>query len=243
MAVLTFPGASAVLAAQAAAMPQPDQQCGPFAAYAVLHAVVDACEVPAMLDIATAAGTAIWPHDVAAWRPAGAPLDRTGWDRLPIVARPEESGTNAADLAGGVTEVTRGSVSVVPVSAMGLDVDLLAALLQSIARSEAPIGVIANVRTGALDPGTAWDVGHFVVLWAVDVAGPDGARVAIADSYQENGAPGEAPGCRWVPLGRLADGIGAPPGRGLLLLVAADEQRAVADLVTAAGLDPTIWST
>jgi hypothetical protein len=82
-----------------------------------------------------------------------------------------------------------------------------------------------------------------VVLWAVDVAGPEGARAAVADTYQEVGAPGEPAGCRWVPLARLADAFGAAPGRGLLLMVPADEVVTVTGLVTAAGLEPTIWST
>lgn len=247
MAVLTFPEADAVLAAQAATLPQPDQLCGPFAAYAALHAVLDPSEVPAMVRIAVASATAIWPHDFAAWRPTGAPLDRTSWDRLPAAADSGASGTDAAGLARGVAEVTRGSVAVVPVSGVGMGADTLAALLVGIAGSEVPIGVVANLRTGALDPDPDpdpdWDVGHFVVLWAVDVASPDDARAAVADTYREVGAPGEPAGCRWVPLVRLADAVGTAPGRGLLLMVRADEAVTVTALVTAAGLEPAIWST
>ncbi len=243
MAVLTFPGADAVLAAQEAALPQPDQLCGPFAARAALHAVLDPLEVPTMVRIAAASATAIWPHDIAAWRPAGAPLDRTGWDPLPVAPDPEASGTDAAGLARGVAQVTGGSLAVVPVSGAGADADSLASLLVGIAGSEVPIGVVANVRTGALDPEIDWDVGHFVVLWAVDVAGPDGARAAVADTYREVGALGEPAGCRWVPLERLAIAIDAAPGRGLLLMVRDDDVVTVTALVTAAGLEPTIWST
>ncbi len=243
MAVLTLPGADAVLAAQAATLPQPDHLCGPFAAHAALHAVQAPSEAPTMVRIAAASGTTIWPHDVAGSRPAGTPWDRTGWDRLPVAPDPEASGTDAAGLADGVAAVTRGSVAVVPASGVGAGADSLGALLVGIAGSEVPIGVVANLRTGALDPDTDWDVGHFVVLWAVDVAGSHGGRAAVADAYREVGAPGEPPGCRWVPLALLADAIGAAPGRGLLLMVRADEVATVTGLVTAAGLESTIWST
>ncbi|MGI8938519.1 MAG: DUF6885 family protein [Iamia sp.] len=245
MAVLTFLGADAVLAAQAASLPQPDQLCGPFAAHAALHAVLDHAQVPGMVRIAAASASAIWSHDVAGWRPAGAPLDRTGWDLLPTARDPEASGTDAAGLARGIAEVTGGAVAVVPVAGAGTDADpdAVAALLVGIAGSEVPIGVVANVATGALDPDRDWDVGHFVVLWAVDATDPEGGRVAVADSYREGGDPGEPAGCRWVPLARLADAIGDAPGRGLLLLVRADHASVATGLVTGAGLASTIWST
>lgn len=243
MAVLTFPGANAVLAAQAATLPQPDQLCGPFAAHAALHAVLEPADVPAMVRIAAASGTAIWPHDVATDRPAGAPRDRTGWDGLPTAPEPGASGTDATGLADGVAATTGGAVAVVPVSGLGADTESLSTLLVSIPEPKVPVGVLANLRTGALDPDADWDVGHFVALWAVDAAAPGDRRVAMADNYPELGASGEPPGCRWVPLARLAVAIGAPPGRGLLIVVAADAAARVTDLVTAAGLDPTIWST
>lgn len=246
MAVLTFPGAEAVLAAQAATLAQPDQLCGPFVAHAALHAVLDPTEVPTLLDLAVASGSAIWPHDVPAWRPAGAQSNPVGWDRLPAAMDPEESGTDAAGLADGIAGTTDASVAVVPVAGRGADADALSDLLVAIATAGMATGVVANVRTGALDPGPNGhdrDVGHFVALWAVDLSGPDGARVAVADTYRELGAPGEPVGCRWVPVARLADAMGAAPGRGLLLLVRAEDEATVAGLVTTAGLEPTLWST
>lgn len=229
MAVLTLPGAEAVLAAQVAALPQPDQLCGPFSARAALHAVLDPLDVPSLVEVATAAGTSIWPHDVAAHRPAGGAFHRTGWDVLPTAPDPGSSGTHAAGLARGVVAATGGAVAVVPVSGVGAAVDRLVALLVALAAAAVPVGVVANVATAALDPGTDWDVGHFVVLWALDA---EGARVAVADTYPELGAPGEPPGCRWVPLARLAAAISAPPGRGLLLLAPVDREAEVAALVT-----------
>lgn len=243
MAVLTFPGADAVLAVQSATLPQPDQLCGPFAAHAALHSVLDASEVPSLADIARASGSAIWPHDMAAWRPAGAPLDRRGWDELPTASGPGASGTNAAGLADGIVAVTDGAVAVVPVAGRSTDPDQLLGLVTAVAQAAEPVGVLANVWTGALDPGTAWEVGHFVLLWAVDPDGPGGPTVAVADTYRELGAPGERPGCRWVNVERLAAAVAAPPGRGLLLVTSAAAAPAVMGTINTAGLAPTIWST
>lgn len=231
-------GADAVLAAQAARLPQPDQLCGPFAASAALHAVL--ADPPGVLDVALLAGTAIWPHDVAAWRPAGAPLDRTGWDRLPRAGSPEESGTDGTGLLGAIGPATDDRVIAVPASGPAWTARALGALLDGVAAASYPLGVVANVRTGPLGgagrTGTTWDVGHFVVLW-----GLAGDRVALADSYRELGAPEGPAGCRLVPLDALADALAAPPGRGVLLLVAAENAAATRALVRAAGLSLEPW--
>jgi hypothetical protein len=240
MAVLTFPGAEAVLAAQSAALPQPDQLCGPFSALVALHAVLAPTDVPTLGEIAMASGSAIWPHDMAAWRPAGATGDRSSWTGLPRAPSAEASGTDADGLAGGVAAATDGSVVAVPVSGAGAAADALAGLLLAITAADVRVGVVANLSTGALDPGAGWDVGHFVVLWAVDVDHPDGVRVAVADTYRELGAPGQPPGCRWVTIASLT---AASPGRGLLLLVRSESALAVRDLVATAGLDSMIWCT
>ncbi len=240
MAVLSLPGAGAVLAAQAAALPQPDQLCGPFAARAALHAVLDPSEVPSLEVLARAAGTSVWPEEVAGHRPRGATPHRTGWDDLPVAADPGASGTDAVGLARGVVAATEGAVTVVPVAGTGATAEALMALLAGIAGADVAVGVVANARTGILDPASGWDVGHFVVLWALD---PDAGRVAVADTYPELGAPDEPPGCRWVPLADLAAAVGAPPGRGLLLVLHPDGEAAVRALVAGIGLATTIWST
>lgn len=233
-----FPGADRVLAAQAAALPQPDQLCGPFAAYAALHAVLPS--PPSMVDLARAAGTSIWPYDVSGWRPAGAPWDRTGWDELPVAASEGGSGTDAAGLAIAVATLTRGAVEVVPVAGAGADVERVRALLAAVAGAAYPLGVVANVRTGALDPDAGFDVGHFVILWAYDGVHD---LVSVADSYAELGTPGQPSGCREVDLSALVAAISAPPGRGLLLLARRSEADAARELVRAAGLSADLWST
>ncbi|MBB6628009.1 hypothetical protein H5V45_11840 [Nocardioides sp. KIGAM211] len=244
-AVRPFRGADAVLAAQAARLPQPDQLCGPFAAAAALHAVLP--DPPDVVEVARLAGTAIWPHDVAAWRPAGAPLDRTGWDVLPHAASAEDSGTDGTGLLGAIGPATGDRVVAVPASGPGWTADALGDLLGAVHEASYAVGVVANVRTGPLAAGDGagggptWDVGHFVVLWGT--AGPPGAptHVAVADTYRELGEPGAPPGCRLVPLGALAAGLAAPPGRGLLLLVAPADAPATRALVEDAGLRVAPW--
>ncbi len=223
-----FRGADRVLAAHGPALPQPDQLCGPFSAWAALHVVVPA--PPSVGELAVAAGTRIWPHDVAAWRPDGAPLLRTGWNTLPPAVRIEDAGTDAAGLAAGIATLCP-DVAVVPAS--GADWSGLHALLDD----DLQAGVLANVRTGPIAPaGVGWDVGHFVVLWGRT----DGGRVAVADTYRELGAPGLPPGCRLVDVESLAQAL---VGRGLLLLTAAEHADDVRARVRVAGLSTDLWST
>lgn len=241
--VRRLPGADRVLAAHGRALPQPDQLCGPFTARMALHAVL--AEPPSVSDLARAAGTRIWPHDVAAWRPAGEALIRTGWDDLPAAASIDTCGTNATGLAAGV-EMTCPTVGVVPAGGGG-DV---AALIVALRDLDRPLGLLANLRTGPVAPpvpphispdasaetsieGATWDVGHFVVLW-----GTHGSQVAIADSYASLGTPGLPPGCRLVDGDALAEAL---IGRGLLVLaVDLDQVKAV---VAEHGFDDQLWST
>ncbi|WP_228942785.1 DUF6885 family protein [Nocardioides sp. Leaf374] len=262
-----LPGAERVLAAHGPALPQPDQLCGPFAAALALHAVLASpastgaappastraaapAAVPSATAIAVAAGTAIWPHDVADWRPEGAPLLRTGWDELPRAAALGHSGTDAAGLLRGVEAAAGDRVVVVPVPGSALDAGALGALLERLRAAGRPVGVVANVRTGPISPpGATWDVGHFVVLLAHDPEGgsgpgsESGGRVLVGDTYAELGAPGLPPGCRWVAVEALAEALAAPPGRGLLLLAGREDEAAVAGLVDAAGLPRGVWAT
>lgn len=235
MALALLPGAERVLAAQTAALPQPDQLCGPFTAAAALHAVLD--DPPGVTELALASGTHVWPHDVAAWRPAGAPLDRRGWDVLPTAPSPEASGTDAAALVAGIGIATAGRVSVLAVPGSA-DPAPYRTLLADLVRAPYPLAVLANVRTGGL--GVAWDVGHFVGLWAYDA---EADEVGLADTYVELGAEGLPPGARTVGVPALAAALSAPPGRGLLLLTRPDDVVAASGSVAAAGLPTGVWAT
>ncbi|WP_445255731.1 DUF6885 family protein [Nocardioides aurantiacus] len=234
MDLLTLPGGGRVLARHREVLPQPDQLCGPFAAHVGLHAVLDA--PPAVTDLAVAAGTRVWPEDVAAWRPAGAPLLRTGWDRLAEAPDVGASGTDAAGVTAAVRALTGAEVVGVPGS--GLTVASLGGLLVALLTGP-PVGVLANVRTGALDPDAGFDVGHFVVVWG---ACADGSQVGIADTYAELGAPGEPPGCRRVDVAALHAGLAAPPGRGLLLLAPPGGGGELGAMVARSGVRTGEWA-
>ncbi len=227
-----FPGSDRVLARHAPALPQPDQLCGPFAAHVALHAVADT--PPSVTDLAVASGTRVLPGDHTAWRPPVTAPDTTGWAELPRAAGPEESGTDAAGLAAGLTSL--GTAEVIPVREVAPAplARLLAALLDG-----PPVGVLANVRTGAMDPAAPFDVGHFVVLWGCSA---DGSLVGVADTYPELGDPGQPAGCRVVPLEALHAGLTAAPGRGLLLLVTPDDAPVVRRLASGSGATSSPWS-
>lgn len=239
MDLLTFPGADRVLTAHRAALPQPDQLCGPFSALVALHAVLDADGIPPIGSLAAAAGTAIWPHDVEQWRPAGSPMDRTGWDGLPPAPSIEDSGTSAAGLVAGLETRIGGRVSVTAVPAAELATSSLRRLLTDLAQARFPVGIVANLRTGPIaPPGMSWDVGHFVVLCAIDL---ERNEVLLADTYAELGAAGMPPGCRTVSLASLVEALSAPPGRGLLLLIRPADQVSALALVADAGLATRGW--
>lgn len=233
MGLVPFPGADRVLARHREVLPQPDQLCGPFSAHVALHAVLDA--PPSVTTLAVASGTRVFPSDVAEWRPPGAPLDTSGWGVVPHARTREESGTDATGVGAGVAATTPAEV----VAARDLDVAGLRALLVTLTTGP-DVGVVANVRTGALDPGAPFDVGHFVVLHGVSA---DGTAVGVADTYAELGDPAEPTGCRVVTTEALHAGLSAPPGRGLLLLTAEADADDVRRRVVEAGGSTGLWST
>ncbi len=212
-----LPGADRVLAAQAAALPQADAMCGPFAARAALHALGPVLPepLPTLDDLALACGT-------------------------------RATGTDAPGLCRGVEESTGGAVAVVP-AAPGPEAAgsaPLGRLLTALVGGE-QVGVIAHLRTGPVvagGPADGWDVGHFVCVWSLDPPGV-ARRVGLADSYPSLGRPGLPPGCRTVRLADLDRAMRLPPGRGLLLLVPAPGREAARTMVRRAGLDPRPWST
>lgn len=241
MALLTLPGSDRILAAHGPALPQPDQLCGPFSARLALHAVLDEIDVPDLLTLAAASGTAVWAEDLSNTRPLGAPPDLTGWDHLPRASSSDMSGTDAVGLIAGLQATVGPLVGVVPVLGADLTAYRLGQLLTTIADAGRPLAVVANLRTGPVTPADpGWDVGHFVVLCGID---PEHQEVIVADTYAELTGPGMLSGCRRVRLADLARALAAPPGRGLLLLVAKGEETDLRAMATDTGLTVQTWAT
>ncbi|MGB7424623.1 MAG: hypothetical protein WA903_06950, partial [Ornithinimicrobium sp.] len=241
LALLTLPGSDRVLAVHGPALPQPDQLCGPFSARLALHGILGEAEVPDLLTLATASGTALWPKDLSSSRPLNAPPDLTGWDDLPRAFSADMGGTEAVGLIAGLEATVGSLVGVVPILGADLTAYRLGQLLTSIAVAGRPVGVVANLRTGPItpvDPG--WDVGHFVVLCGID---PEPQEVMVADTYAELTGPGLPPGCRKVTVAALAQALAAPPGRGLLLLVPISDESELRATVAGAGLTVATWTT
>ncbi|MGB3764609.1 MAG: hypothetical protein WA966_15450 [Ornithinimicrobium sp.] len=240
MALLTLPGCDRILAVHGPALPQPDQLCGPFSARLALHAVLDQADVPDLITLATASDTALWPEDLSSTRPLDAPEDLSGWDHLPRASSAEAGGTDAVGLIAGLEATVGLLVGVVPVLGADLTAYRLGRLLTSIADAGRPLAVVANLRTGPVTPtDPSWDVGHFVVLCGVD---PERQEVIVADTYAELTGPDLPPGCRRVPVGDLARGLTASPGRGLLLLVPKAEEDELRVTVTGSGLTVATWT-
>ncbi|WP_072806575.1 DUF6885 family protein [Rhodococcoides yunnanense] len=236
MTLTEFPGAARVLAAQAVALPQPDQLCGPFSASVALAGILDD-GIPTVTALALASGSTLWPGDIPRARPPRVPVTRDGWNVLPIAGTPEEAGTDAARLAAGIETLTEHRVSVIPVARPGV-IDLRRLLGELLDRT-IEFALLANVRTGPIVESD-WDVGHFVVLWAFDQTTGD---VAVADTYAELGVAGLPAGCRLVGSNALAEAMSADGGRGLLLLVPTLEHGAALDLAGDLGLRTEVWST
>lgn len=253
--VSPFPAAAGLLAAHAAALPQPDQLCGPFAARLAVAALTD-LPVPEVAAFARAAGTAVWPHDVPDARPPGAPPHTDAWDGVARAGTPEAAGTSAPGVGRAVTELSGGALAAVPATG-----DWTAGRLSTLldALRDAPVVVLANVLTGefrgagapvaalerfldtgddAVLPGPDWSVGHFVVLYGRR-DGSGGMLLAVADTYPQLGDRGR----HLQPVGRVAAALARdrPRSGGLVLVTPAGGRDAVAGAVRDAGLEVGWW--
>ncbi|MBC3192109.1 hypothetical protein H7X46_13635 [Pseudonocardia sp. C8] len=255
MAFVPFTGIDQLLAAHAAALPQPDQMCGPFAARLAV-ATLSAGPVPELGAFARAAGTTIWPHDLAATRPPGAPPRTDAWSGVDRAAAPDRAGTSAPGVGRAVEELSGGALAAVPASGTWTP-DRLRVLLDGLTGT--PVVPVANVETGwfvaagtpaaALEafletgddaglPGPDWRAGHFVVLYGRE-DGPAGTLLAVADTYPQLGDRGR----HRQPLPRVARALARRRrGTGGIVLVTADGHRGpVTDAVRAAGLRGEWW--
>lgn len=236
MTAVEFPSAREILDAHSAALPQPDQLCGPFSASVALAGILDDA-VPSVVELALASGSQVWPGDLAGARPPGVLVDRRGWDSLPTAVSPDRAGTDAAGLGEGIGTVCNGRVAVIPVAAP--NADDLRRLLGHLTVGSLQFALLANLRTGVIVESD-WDVGHFVILWGFDDTTDD---VAVADTYAELGTAGMPPGCRLVKADSLADAMRVDGGRGLLMLVRTEMHDVALELVAGLGLNTDPWST
>lgn len=227
-----FPGAGSIVSALDRVLPQPDQLCGPFSASVALTAVLDE-DAPDVTALAIASGSAIWPGEIESARPPGTPRLTDGWDVLPRAVSTDTAGTTAAGLAAGIETATVHRVAVVPI--MGPGAEGLRLLLARLADAPFRFGLVANVHTAELTEFD-WSVGHFVTVWGFD---PVADVVAIADTYQELGAPDMPPGCRTVSADAFASAMSE---RGLLLIVDNEVHHAAVGLVRSLELRHDLWS-
>ncbi|BBG02113.1 MULTISPECIES: DUF6885 family protein [Pseudonocardia] len=260
MAFVPFTGVDALLAEHAAALPQPDQLCGPFAARLAVVALTgrsrSAEPVPDVTAFARAAGSAIWPHDLPGARPPGVPPRTDLWPGLDRAADERSAGTSAAGTGRAVEQLSDGTLAAVPVSGTWTP-DRLRVLLDGLtgmpvlpvanvdtgrfvsshAPSDALQGYLATGADGAL-PRADWSAGHFVVLYGRE-DGPGGTLLALADSYPQLGESGR----HRQPLPRVATALARERRRtgGLMLVTAAGHRETAGVAVRAAGLEVEWW--
>lgn len=209
--------------------------------------------------VAAAAGTVLSAPPRTHSLPPGEP-GRGVRGPLPQAADAADAGTSAAGLARAVGRLSGGQLAVVPASG-AWESGRLRSLLDGVTHrlADTAVTVLANIATGelwdpragtaqlarhldtgvdALGPSARWRVGHFVTL-AGTLTGPAGSLVLVADSYRSLGRDG----LHLQPVPRLAAALnrdGLAPG-GVLLVVPAARRLEAADIVTTAGLRPTLW--
>lgn len=260
MAFVPFTGVDGLLAEHAAALPQPDQLCGPFAARLAVVALTGrsrtAHPVPDVTAFARAAGTTIWPHDLPGARPPGAPPSTELWPALDRAPDERSAGTSAAGTGRAVEQLSGGALAAVPASGTWTP-DRLRVLLDGL--TGVPVLPVANIdtrrfvsshatpealeaylATGEDDelPRSDWSAGHFVVLYGRK-DGPGGTLLAVADSYPQLGESGR----HRQPLPRVATALARERRRtgGLMLVTAAGHRETAGVAVRAAGLEVEWW--
>ncbi|MFP5021287.1 DUF6885 family protein [Pseudonocardia phyllosphaerae] len=254
MAFVPFVGVEPLLAAHAAALPQPDQLCGPFTARLAVVALTG--RAPDVAAFARVAGTAIWPQDVPAARPPGAAARTDAWDGVPHAGSEAAAGTSAPGVGRAVEELSGGALAAVPATGTWTP-DRLRVLLDGL--TGIPVVPLANVvtswfastHTPAAEleafletgddrglPRADWKAGHFVVLYGRE-DGPGGVLLAVADTYPQLGDDGR----HRQPLPRVAAALarGRSATGGLVLVTGAGHRDGVRAAVRAAGMRVEWW--
>ncbi|MBN9733665.1 MULTISPECIES: hypothetical protein [unclassified Pseudonocardia] len=255
MAFVPFTAVDLLLAEHAAALPQPDQLCGPFVARLAVSALTGA-PVPDVTAFARAAGSAVLAEDVVSARPPTAPSRTDAWTGVGRTASAERAGTSAPGVGRAVEELSGGALAAVPATGTW-SADRLRVLLDNVVGI--PLLPIANVltrwfvssHTPAEDleafletgddsglPRADWRVGHFVVLYGRE-DGPGGTLLAVADTYPQLGERGT----HRQPLPRVAAALARRRRRagGLVLVTPADRRGEAEAAVRAAGMRVEWW--
>lgn len=244
--------------AQAAALQQKDNLCGPFhGARALNDAGVSEWEgMPVDQDlVALHAGTTLPAGPEGPQVPPGAASLTDYRFELPQVES-EQSGTTPGGLSDAITTLSAERLECVPLRGRWSEKSLERLV------DTAPViraWLIANVRTGRLwtsrppvqavlaelagqrpsdVPGAEWDVGHFVEL-AQLVRGPAGALVVVRDSYPSLGWMGH----HLQPPRVLAAALDRGDGRGggILAVVPAGGKQPVLELAASVELQSELW--
>jgi hypothetical protein len=255
-----LPGARALLADHARALPQRDDLCGAFCGALALHAAGIVCHGDEPVDqdaVALRAGSIVSGPRAPGVLPAGERGRRDYRLSLPSTDDADVSGTTAAGLATALRELSAQRLAAIPFSGPWTP-DTLAHLFDAAAALQRPATLIANLATSHLwgsrpsvgqlldllldgvDAGPApdWDVGHFVCVIG-RVRGPGGSLYGVADTYPSLGRGG----VHAQPAQRLAAAIARRdmPAGGVIALVAGEDAEAVRTGAADAGLLEGLW--
>jgi hypothetical protein len=255
-----LPGARALLAAHARALPQRDDLCGAFAGALALGAagLGERAGQPNDQDaVARAAGSTVAATADTGHLPHGERGRRDYRVAPPFVEDGAVSGTTAAGVVRAVQELSDGALVAAPYAGPWT-VDTLGGMFDAAAALARPVTLIANLATrhlwggrpraeqlldhlydGALaGPPADWDVGHFVCVFG-RVRGPGGSVYGVADTYPALGNGG----VHLQPAERLAAAIARRegPGGGVVVVVAFEEATRVRARARDMGLEERAW--
>ncbi len=263
-----LPGARALLAAHAHALPQRDDLCGAFCAALALRAAGiewtaagPAGEAPGEpIDqdaVALSAGSVVAATPDARHLPHGEPGRRDYRLALPTVDDAAVSGTTAAGVARAIETVSGGALVAIPFS-RPWTATTLGGLFDAAAALERPATLLANLATHHLWGGRArldqlldhlyagelngpppdWEVGHYVCMFGC-VRGPRGTLYGVADTYPALGHNG----VHAQPAERLAAAIERRdvPAGGVLAVVAVADAERLRAAAAAVGLREGLW--
>ena len=258
-AVRFLPGFLPVMQVHRQAGQQPDNLCGPYWVSILLRSQGFDVTPEA---VAQRAGTVLPTGDPATWLPTGA-ASRQGYSLpLPSTACLSQAGTSTQGLIAAVSQLTAGTLSLLPLQTRWT-IDRIEALLQLCQAWQAV--PLCNIRTSplwgaglavsdaiaylngqAIEPPEAdWNVGHFLTLaGTVQGAKQDtvqGIRtlILVCDTYPHFGWQGY----HLQPAEAIAQALNRDDGTGggVLLLIRSEQQAEISQQAKAIGLAIEVW--